>query len=130
MTKTIRQTAVIAGTPRQVYAALIESKKHTAFTGVSAKIVPKVGGAFSCFDGYITGTTLHLVPNKLIVQAWRSRGWPAATFSIVTFALAKAAGGKTKLSFSQLGVPASDVKEKSAGWRSYYWKRLNAYFGK
>ncbi len=130
MTKTIRQTVIISASPKATYAALIQEKRHTAFTGVKAKIAPKVGGAFMCYDRYISGYTLDLVPAKRIVQAWRSQGWPAGTYSLVTFALAKAAGGKTRLTFTQIGVPASDYKAKNAGWRSHYWQRLKAYLEK
>ena len=130
MTKTIRQNAFIRATPQQVYSALLNEKKHAAFTGAAAKISTKVGGAFTCYDGYITGTNVELVPGKRIVQAWRSQDWPVGTYSLVTFALAKSPGSKTKLSFTQLGVPASDFKDKSGGWRTHYWQPLKKYFEK
>ena len=130
MTKAIRQTVLIRATPKQVYAALADQKQHAKFTDAPAKIGKKAGTAFTCYDGYITGITIELMPAKRIVQAWRSQGWPAGTFSLVTFALAKAAGGKTKLTFTQLGVPAGDYKAKSSGWRSHYWKPLKAFLEK
>lgn len=130
MTKTIRQTVRIGAAPKAVYAALMNGKRHAAFTGSPAEISTKVGGAFTCYGGYITGTNLDLVPAKTVVQAWRSRDWPRGTFSIVTFALARAAGGKTRLSFTQAGVPASDFNDKSSGWRTHYWKPLKAYLEK
>jgi uncharacterized protein YndB with AHSA1/START domain len=127
MTKTIRQQVLLPAAPKKVYAALIEAKKHAAFTGAPAKISPKVGGTFSCYGGYITGANVELVAAKRIVQAWRSQGWSAGTFSLVTFALAPAAGGKTRLTFTHLGVPASDFKAKSNGWRIHYWAPLKKY---
>jgi uncharacterized protein YndB with AHSA1/START domain len=127
MTKTIRQQMLLPAAPKKVYDALIDEKKHAGFTGAAAKISKKVGGAFSCYDGYITGLNIELVPSKRLVQAWRAQGWPAGTFSLVTFALASAAGGKTKLTFTQLGVPASDYKAKSNGWRTHYWEPLKKF---
>jgi hypothetical protein len=44
--------------------------------------------------------------------------------------LAKASKGKTKLSFTQVGVPANDYEDKSAGWKTHYWTRLKALFNK
>ncbi len=70
---------------------------------------------------------MEIIAPKLIVQAWRSRNWPMGTYSIVTFKLAKSAGGKTKLTFTQTGVPADDYKEKNQGWRTHYWERLQRY---
>lgn len=127
MTKTIRQQVLLPAAPKKVYAALMEEKQHAAFTEGAAKISKKVGGAFSCYDGYITGLNVELVPGQRIVQAWRSQDWPAGTFSLVTFALKAAAGGKTKLTFTHLGVPASDYKDKSEGWRTYYWAPLKKF---
>jgi uncharacterized protein YndB with AHSA1/START domain len=130
MTKTLRQTVTIAASPKRVFAALIDEKKHATFTGNPAKISRKAGGAFSCYGGYLEGFNLELVASKRIVQAWRSKNWPAGTYSIVTFALSRMAGGRTRLSFTQLGVPASDVKAKAAGWHKAYWKLLKAYLEK
>ena len=126
-TKTITQSVVLPARPAAVFAALMDGKQHAAFTGDSAGIAPRAGGAFRCYGGYISGITVELVRGKLIVQAWRSRGWPKGHYSLVTFALSPAAGGKTKLRFTQLGVPARDFQAKSAGWRSHYWTPLKRY---
>jgi uncharacterized protein YndB with AHSA1/START domain len=130
MTKTIRHTVTLGAPPKKVYAALIEEKRHAKFTGNAAKISRKVGGALTCYGGHIEGINLELVPAKRIVQAWRTTGWAAGIFSIATFALARAAGGKTKLTFTHLGVPAANAKDLDAGWRTYYWKPLKAYLEK
>jgi hypothetical protein len=52
------------------------------------------------------------------------------TYSIATFALAKAAGGKTRLTFTHVGVPSSHAKDINLGWRTFYWKPLKAYLEK
>jgi len=127
MTKTIRQSVILGGSPLRVYEVLIDSKRHAAFTGQPARVVRKVGGTVSCYGGYIKGFNLALVPGRLIVQAWWSQGWPRGFYSIVSFALAPKAGGRTKLTFTHVGVPASDVKAKSSGWHEHYWQPLNAY---
>jgi len=127
-TKNIRQSVVIPAAPRQVYEALMSSNKHALFTGSKARIDRSVGGRFSCYDGYITGVTLELDPGRLIVQAWRSRGWPKAYYSIVTFRLVAMGRRKTKLHFAQVGVPAGNYAAKSSGWNQHYWKPLKAMF--
>jgi uncharacterized protein YndB with AHSA1/START domain len=126
-TKEINQTVTLAARPAAVYAALMEEKQHAEFSGNPAQIDARVGGAFTCYGGYIKGVTVELVPAKLIVQAWRSKGWPKGFYSLVTFALAPSGRGKTKLTFTQVGVPAGDVKAKSSGWRTHYWEPLNRY---
>jgi uncharacterized protein YndB with AHSA1/START domain len=126
-TKTITQSVTLPGAPAAVYSALMNEKKHTAFTGEPAKIEARIGGRFTCYGGYITGVTVDLVPKKLIVQAWRGRDWPKGYYSLVTFALSPAGGGKTKLAFTHVGVPASDYQGKIKGWRSFYWEPLKRY---
>ena len=126
-TKTISQSVTLPGRPAAVYAALMDETKHAAFSGDAAKIDARVGGSFTCYGGYIEGVTVELVPDKLIVQAWRSRGWPKGFYSLVTFALSPAGTGKTKLRFTHLGVPARDFKAKSDGWRSHYWEPLKRF---
>lgn len=130
MTKSIRQTVFLPAVPGQVYSALLESKQHAQFTGAPAKISAKVGGTFTCYDGYISGVNVELVPARRIVQAWRSQGWPKGCYSLVTFEFAKAPRGTTKLSFAQFGVPAGDVQAKSKGWRTHYWTPLKALLKK
>jgi uncharacterized protein YndB with AHSA1/START domain len=126
-TRTINQTVTLPARPAAVFAALINGKKHAAFTGAPARIERRVGGKFTCHGVYLTGVTVELVPARRIVQAWRSRGWPKGHYSLVTFALSPVAGGKTRLRFAQHGVPSRDFKAKSEGWRLRYWTPLKHY---
>lgn len=126
-TKEIRHQVMINATPKRVFEALMDQKKHEAFTGAKAKISRKVGGAFQCYGTYIKGINIEVTPGKRIVQAWRSQDWPEGHYSIVTFALAKRAGGKTQLRFTQIGVPSRDYADKNRGWRTHYWEPLKRY---
>jgi len=44
MSKDINQTVVFKTTPHEVYEALMDSKKHAAFSGGAAKISRAIGG--------------------------------------------------------------------------------------
>lgn len=72
MAKTIRQTVNLDAPPHVVFGALLDSKKHSAFTGDTARISRKVGGTFSTFGGYATGKNLRIEKDKVIVQSWRT----------------------------------------------------------
>ncbi len=72
MSKIIKLQVLIKAAPAMVFGALMNSKKHSQFTGAPARISRKVGGTFACYDNYITGVNLALQPGKFIVQAWRS----------------------------------------------------------
>ena len=124
-TKNIKQTVNFKATPHEVYEALIDSRKHSAFTGDKAIISRKVNGKFSAYSGGLRGKNLELVKDKKIVQAWQCimRGWSKEYFSIATFSLKKTKSG-TKLEFTHAGVPISCNASIAEGWRTYYWKPM------
>ena len=122
-TRSIKQAVTIKASPHAVYEALMDSKKHSEFTGGRAVISRKVGGKFTAYDGYAEGVNLELEPDKKIVQSWRASDWPEGLYSQVTFELKNAAGG-TRLTFTQTGVPEEFADDVSRGWRDYYWAPL------
>ena len=69
---TITQKVTIAGKPKDVYLAYIDTKKASEFTGQEATGVAKVGGKMTHGDGYITGKYLELVEGERIVQEWKT----------------------------------------------------------
>lgn len=122
-TKDIKQGLMIKSPAQEVYEALMDSKKHSKFTGEPAKISREVGGNFSAFDGYASGKNLELVKDKKIVQTWRASDWPEGHFSKITFLLKQTSQG-TKLMFSHKGIPLEDAKNVASGWKDYYWEPL------
>ncbi len=128
MPGTIHQEVTFKAKPGEVYAALMESRKHAAFTkNGAAKISKKVGGAFSAHGGYVAGINLDLVENKRIVQAWRAKNWPKGVYSIVSFNFSKDGSG-TKLIFDHTGIPDGQEDHLAGGWQKMYWDRLTEYF--
>jgi activator of HSP90 ATPase len=126
-TKNLEHTIFIRATPKAIYDALMDEKKHSKFTGAPAKIRAKAGGAFSCYNGYLTGVILELEPGKRIVQAWHSQGWPEGYYSIVTFMLSKKSPNRTQLRMTQIGIPAGDYPKKNRGWKVHYWDPLKKF---
>jgi activator of HSP90 ATPase len=116
-------------TPSKLYTLFMDSAKHTAATGMPARISPKVGGKWSAFGGMILGKNLVLIPNKMIVQTWRSSAWRKTdpdSILIVTFE--KSAGGGAQVDLNHVGVPKYDQKGVTSGWVKYYWEPWKAYF--
>ena len=118
-TKDIRQTVTFKASAHAVYEILMDSKKHSELAGDDARISRKVGGKFNV-GNYIEGVNLELVPDEKIVQAWRYNDWPKGHYSKATFALKKSEG-KTKLTFTQTGVPEKFYADIKQGWIDYYW---------
>ena len=128
MSTEIHQEVTFKAKPKDVYAALMDTKKHTAFTkNGKAKISKKVRGAFSAHGGYISGVKLELVENTRIVQSWRAKNWPEGIYSIVSFKIEKAGTG-TKLTFDHMGLPEKEVDHLAEGWKKMYWDRMTEYF--
>lgn len=137
----IHHEPMLKAKPKQVYDALTDAKQfdrvqrlskamRSMATGTKpAEISPEVGGAFILFGGYITGRQLQLVPEKRIVQAWRSQSWKDGDYSIVKFELVEQDGG-TKIVFDHTGFPQGQAQHLAAGWKSNYWEPLEKYLAK
>ena len=67
------------------------------------------------------------MPDKLVVQAWRSKVWPAGIYSIARFELSPEKAG-TKLVFDQVGFPDAEHDMLSSGWGKMYWEPLKKFF--
>ena len=127
-TKTIKQSVFIKASPKEVYEAFMDSKKHAEFTGGKAKISNKVEGEFSAWDGYIQGKNIELKEGEKIVQEWQTTEWPEGyPPSIVEFSFKKEKNG-TKLIMVHSKVPAEQADSYKQGWIDYYWEPLKKYY--
>ena len=109
--------------PHEVYEAIMDSRKHSEFTGSQVSMSRKVGGKFSVYGGDIEGVNLELIPDQKIVQSWRYSDWPEGHYSKATFSLKEIPGGM-RLNFTQTGVPEKFYDDISQGWRDYYWEPM------
>jgi activator of HSP90 ATPase len=127
-TKTLTQTVTFDASPEEVYKLIMDSKKHSSFSGAKAKMSQKVGGKFETYDGYCHGVNVELKEGKKIVQDWHftEDGWPEDHFSRVSFKFEKAKN-KTKMTFTQSGIPAHKYASLKSGWIDYYWEPMKEY---
>src|SRR5215813_4153056 len=100
---------------KELYEALLDSIKFSAFSGRPAEIKGEVGGACSLFGGHIIARNLELVPNQRIVQAWRVVTWPEGVYSIARFDF-KVQGSGTHLVFEHTGFPEGLHDHLAEGW--------------
>jgi activator of HSP90 ATPase len=129
MSRIIKQTVTFKATPHQVYEALMDSKKHAAFTGGKASISRVEGGKIAAYDNYITGKNVELVPDKKIVQDWRAVNWPKGYFSRVTYKFTAVPKG-TRMDFTHADVPEGTEEEFKQGWIDNYWEPMKRHFVK
>ena len=127
MATTIRQTVVLDAPPHAVFEALLDSKKHSAFTGSKASISRKVGGKISAWDGYIEGKNERIEKDKVIMQSWRTTEFKESDpDSQVMFHVSKKGSG-TRLMFVHSNVPNRLAEDFRQGWIDNYWVPLKAY---
>jgi activator of HSP90 ATPase len=124
----IHQEVTFDAPPARIYQAFMDSKEHSAFTGAPAQIEGKEGGTFSVYGGHVIGRNLELVPDRRIVQAWRSTDWPEGWYSMLRVELS-ASGGKTRLVLDHDAVPEEQHERVNGGWKMMYFDPLKKYLG-
>lgn len=128
MSKTIQQTIDFKGaSAKELYNLYMNPKLHSAVTGAPAEITKKAGERFSAHGGQFRGKNLHVVANKLVVQAWRAKGWDRKDpDSILTLRFEDVDGG-ARVSLVQALVPDDKAADVKKGWTSSYWKLWKAH---
>ena len=105
----------------------LDPKQHAAFTGSPVTIAARAGAKFEAFGAALSGTILQLVPNRLIVQSWRSthfgRRDPDSTLVLSFY---KVEGGG-RIELTHVNVADVDFAGVSEGWSTYYWVPWRQY---
>jgi len=127
-TTKITQKVVIPALPEEVYEALLDPKKHSAFTGSKATGKARVGSKFTAWDGYISGKHLELEKGKRIVQEWVTTEWPEDYPPSKLEFTFKEVNGKTELTMIHSDIPIDQKEELKKGWADYYWRPMKNYF--
>ena len=130
MTKAIQQSVEFKASPQALFELYLDSVKHSKATGQPAKLGRKPGDRFTAFGGALQGKNLVIVPNKMIVQLWRSTSFKKAdpdSILVLTFERS-AKGGRVGL--AHVNVPQHDHNGVSKGWNKYYWRPWRAYLAK
>jgi activator of HSP90 ATPase len=127
MTKAIQQSVRFVATPEQLFEMYMDSNKHSESTGGKANLSRRVGGAFTAWNKMLRGRNLMIVPNKMIVQSWRSVNFkPGHADSVLILEFSKAPGG-ARVTLVHVNVPPEDHKGVRTGWPNYYWKPWKKY---
>jgi uncharacterized protein YndB with AHSA1/START domain len=126
--RTIKQKVIIPAPPKEVYEAITDPKKHSAFTESKATGKPVVGGKFTAWDGYISGKYLELDDGKRVVQEWASTDFPKGYGpSRLELCFNEVPEG-TELIMVHSNVPEEQADETADGWKEWYWDPLKKYF--
>jgi len=120
---------VIPAAPQAIYDAWLDSQGHAGMTGGQpASCSAGVGGAFTVWNGFISGKNLALEPGKRIVQSWRTtRFTPADPDSEIEVLLEPVASG-TRVTVNHRHVPDGHTSYRDGGWQRSYFDTMKAYF--
>lgn len=118
----------VPGSPHDVYEAWLSSEGHSAMTGADAEVDPAVGGAFEAWDGYITGRTLALEPDRRIVQAWRTSEFDDLHPDSQIEVLLAPEGEGTRITIRHTNVPDGQFGYEQGGWQESYFEPMREYF--
>jgi uncharacterized protein YndB with AHSA1/START domain len=129
-TETVLVSEVIPASRHAIYAAWLDTRQHSAFTGDTAVIEPAIGGRHSTFGGYASGTMLELEPHRRIVLSWRSTEFPEGSpDSRLEVTLEDTAGG-TLVTLLHTQIPEGQGDRYKESWIQYYLEPLKRYFSK
>ncbi len=127
---TIKQKVIIQASPKEVYDAYVDPKKHSKFTGSKATGKAVVGGNFTAWDGYIFGKYLELDDGKRVVQEWTSTDFPKGAEPSKLELCFNVVPGGTELVMVHSNIPEDQAKDTTEGWIEWYWDPLKKYFSK
>lgn len=121
MPNTICKTVVLPAAPAELYEMYMDPSVHAEITGAPAKISEEPDSPFEAFGGLLSGSTIRVIKNRLIVQSWRSVNFgkkdPDSTL-ILSFTPEDDDG---RIDLVHLAVPDSDFQGVSGGWESRYF---------
>jgi uncharacterized protein YndB with AHSA1/START domain len=124
----LRLAAILSADPGTIFDAWVSGELHTEMTGANATSEATKGGAFTAWNGYITGKHVELERGKRIVQSWRTTEFPgAAPDSTVEIRLSKVKKG-TRISLLQSDIPDGQSDMYAEGWVQYYFDPMTRYF--
>ena len=128
MTDAIEVEATIGASPEAIYDAWVDGEGHAKMTGAGADSDPVVGGEFTAWDGYITGTHEALERPRRIVQRWRTSQFPDdAPDSRLEIRLEPVEGG-TRVKILHSEIPTGQGPSYDQGWVDHYFEPMRAHF--
>ena len=128
MTRPIRQSVTLAASAASLYQMYLNAKTHAAITGGKVVVSTRRGSKFSAFGGLLRGRTLHTVPGRLIVQAWRSASFRKHDVdSTLVLRFVPLGAQRARIELTHVDVPPYDHRGVTNGWKKYYWGPWRRY---
>lgn len=126
MTYSFTLTTEIKAPAEKIYKAWLNSNEHAKMTEAESAIAShNIGDIFKAHGEYIFGKNIELVPNKKIVQTWRTVEFLDTEPDSLLEIIFEENDSKTKITLKHTNV--SNMKYKQ-GWIDYYFVPMKNYF--
>ena len=117
----------LSAAPHRVMQLLTDAVLIRKWSGGEDILENKPGGAFSMFDGWVTGTVLKTEPEEL-AYTWQTTDWPEGTTPCEVHYRLKKHDGGTRLTVTQTGLPTEDeMKSHKSGWTDFFFDPMEDY---
>lgn len=113
--------------PSIIYEAWLNTEKHSAMTGGTARCSKITGGSFMAWDGYITGTNLKLSPYSEIIQSWRTSTFKDSEQDSKLSIQLEAYKNGSLLTLTHSNIPDGQ-SDYEKGWHDHYFVPMQKYF--
>ena len=127
MPKTIQQSVTLPAAPSALFEMYLDPAQHAAFTGAPVTIGCVPGAEFRAFNGMLSGTILHIVPRRRIVQLWRSAHFGPEDLDSILILTFSPAGNCGRIDLLHIDVADQDYDGVNQGWEKYYWVPWRRY---
>ena len=128
MLKTIHQSVTLPAPADVLFDMYLDPAQHAAFTGAPVTIGAAPGAEFRAFNSMLSGRILHVVPQRLIVQLWRSVHFrPEDLDSTLIVACSPTCEHAGCIDLVHVNVSDVDYEAVREGWTTYYWTPWRQY---
>lgn len=116
-------------TAADVYAILMDERKHGSFTGDTVEITEMENASFSLMSGLVYGKNVLLQKGSKIVWSFALNhiNWPENHWSEVTILLKQGIANECTLALSHTNVPEHLSDFIKQFWEENYWNALSYY---
>ena len=127
MPSTVTLAVDLPAPPGRLYSMYLSPKTHAAITGAPVRIAARPGAAFRAFGGALIGTILQVVPQRLIVQSWRSTEFARSDLDSTLILAFSKRGKGGRIELTHVNIAEHDFAGVSQGWWTYYFNPWREY---
>ncbi|MEK6650134.1 MAG: SRPBCC domain-containing protein [Bacteroidota bacterium] len=118
----------LPASPSDVFEAMTKGRAIRSWSGQSGRVQRKIGGAFSMFDGWVTGHVLAYEVGRRLSFTWSVTEWPEGTQASVVRCTFSGSAKRTTVKLTHAGFPtSSEAASHRKGWTTHVFDPLTTY---